>query len=98
MVDGQNVVEVGPSCPWKKHLPIVKDAKQVHGHLHNKTHFKSTHTFFLQPDSDKVDLEDREVCNMIKDIQKVVSKKRKSALKAAMLKMLSKKMPLETSS
>lgn len=49
--------------------------------MHNKTHFKSTHTFFLQADNQKVNLDDQEVSKMIKDIQTVMIKKQKSVLK-----------------
>ena len=53
----------------------------MHAHLHSKTHFKSTHTFFLQADSEKVNLDDQEVSKMIKDIQTIMIKKQKSVLK-----------------
>jgi hypothetical protein len=89
-VGGKHEVELGPASPWAKNLPFVKDARKVHGHLHSKTHYKSTHSFYLESDTKKVDLEDREVCQMIKDIQKIALNKRKSVIGAAMRHLLQK--------
>lgn len=68
-INGKHEIEVEPKSKWEKSLLKVKNASQIHDHLHKRTHFKSTHSFYLQQNySDKVDLEDREVCTMIKDI------------------------------
>lgn len=67
-IDGKHEIEVQPKSKWEKSLLQVKNASGIHDHLHKRTHFKSTHSFYLHPNSDKVDLEDREVCTMIKDI------------------------------
>jgi hypothetical protein len=64
-------VDLGPTSVWAKNLPIIKDAHRVMKHLHNKTHFKSANSLFLQGDvsaSEKIDTKDMRVCELIQNM------------------------------
>lgn len=87
MENNSHHVELGPSSEWTKNLPIVKDSKQIMSYLHNKTHFKSANSLFMSDPAKKIDLADLEVCGLIQDMHKVVSRHRKERLKEGLKKM-----------
>ena len=65
--DARHVVVIHPRKKWERFLPIVREPKLLHSHLHNKTHFKASVEVFLQG-KEKINMQDVKMVEMIKDI------------------------------
>lgn len=88
-LDGKHVEVIESESKWDKTVPILKNPKAVHSHLHNKTHYKSVHGVLM--DDSKIDLADIENQERIKQIQKSVNAKRRKSVRDAFLNLLSDK-------
>lgn len=73
------ILEIKARKKWERFLPIVREPRKLHSHLHNKTHFKASHEVYLNGEN-KIDLDDIKIVEMIKDIQREVNKTRRIRL------------------
>lgn len=78
-VADSHAIEIHPRKKWERFLPIVREPRKLHSHLHKKTHFKASQEVYLNGE-DKINLGDIKIVEMIKDIQRVVNKTRKNRL------------------
>ena len=74
-----HAIEIHPRKKWERFLPIVREPKQLHSHLHDKTYFKASQEVYLKG-QEKISMNDIKIVELVKDIQRVVNKNRKNKL------------------
>ena len=66
-VADSHAIEIHPRKKWERFLPIVREPRKLHTHLHNKTYFKASQEVNLNSE-EKISMNDIKIVELVKDI------------------------------